>query len=71
MPDISKCHGTDCPNRDQCHRFTATPSAQQQSYFAQSPITTEDIPRAAYGFCGYFMPNDVWLKKAEAVLTGG
>ncbi len=61
MPDISMCHGTDCPNRDQCHRFTATPSAQRQSYFA---------PTIKEGFCGSFLPNALWLKKAESVLTG-
>ena len=37
MPDISMCPGTDCPKKETCYRFMATPS-DYQSYFIHSPI---------------------------------
>ena len=37
MPDITMCTGIDCPFKDQCHRYTATPS-EYQYYFADPPI---------------------------------
>jgi hypothetical protein len=37
MPDITMCDGGDCPNKDSCHRFTATPSAERQAYFTEPP----------------------------------
>lgn len=36
MPDITLCHGGDCPQKEQCYRFTASPS-MRQSYFAEPP----------------------------------
>lgn len=32
MPDISMCKNTECPLKDTCYRFTATPSEPVQSY---------------------------------------
>ena len=29
MPDISMCEGGDCPKKEQCYRFTATPCQGQ------------------------------------------
>jgi hypothetical protein len=36
MPDISMCPGDDCPLKEECYRFKATPS-EYQSYFAEAP----------------------------------
>ena len=38
MPDITMCKGTDCPQKENCYRFTATPSEYWQSYFIDPPI---------------------------------
>ena len=37
MPDISMCPGTDCPKKETCYRFMATP-CDYQSYFVEAPI---------------------------------
>jgi hypothetical protein len=37
MPDITMCKGTGCPVKDECYRFTASPS-DYQSYFVDPPI---------------------------------
>ena len=37
MPDITMCEGTGCPVKDECYRFTASPS-DYQSYFVDPPI---------------------------------
>ena len=36
MADISKCKGNDCPLKDKCYRYNATPS-DYQSYFQYPP----------------------------------
>jgi hypothetical protein len=41
MPDISMCKGEDCPIKNKCYRFTATPSQHWQSYFTESPYQKE------------------------------
>jgi hypothetical protein len=38
MSDITKCKGTDCPVKENCHRFTAKSNDIHQSYFAEPPI---------------------------------
>lgn len=37
MPDIAMCHGEDCPSKQTCYRFLATPSEYRQSYFYPTP----------------------------------
>jgi hypothetical protein len=37
MPDIAKCIGTNCPQKETCYRYTAKPS-DWQSYFSVPPI---------------------------------
>lgn len=32
MPDISMCNGTDCPIKETCYRYTATPTPHWQAY---------------------------------------
>lgn len=39
MPDITMCPGEDCPVRDSCYRFTATPH-ERQSYYMLEPIVS-------------------------------
>lgn len=38
MADITKCTGTDCPQKEKCYRFTAPKSMYRQSYFTNTPI---------------------------------
>jgi hypothetical protein len=38
MADITMCVGTDCPHKESCYRFTATPNEYRQSYFMSPPI---------------------------------
>jgi hypothetical protein len=53
MPDISMCSGAECPIKDTCYRFKATPSEWRQSYFTNPPIKED-------GTCDYFM--EIWDK---------
>lgn len=32
MPDFTMCKGTDCPDKQQCYRYTAVPDEHQQSW---------------------------------------
>lgn len=36
MPDVTMCAGTNCLEKEKCHRFTATPDTYQ-SYFMDTP----------------------------------
>jgi hypothetical protein len=36
--DITMCKGTNCPQKETCYRFTATPNEYRQSYFTEAPI---------------------------------
>lgn len=38
MPDITMCEGTNCPKKETCYRYKATPGKYRQSYFANPPI---------------------------------
>lgn len=38
MSDITMCNGADCPKKNECYRFLATPSEYRQSYFITPPI---------------------------------
>ena len=55
MPDISMCHGKDCPLKESCYRFTATPDKYWQAYFGGAPFEQD-------GKCPYYMPD--WRKEA-------
>lgn len=41
MVDIAMCEGGDCPLKESCYRFKATPSPYAQSYFAEIPYDAE------------------------------
>ena len=54
MPDITMCPGTNCPHKISCHRYTAKPCEDWQSYFTEAPIKD--------GKCEYY-----WGANAESV----
>lgn len=37
MPDITLCPGNNCPMKETCYRYKATPS-DYQSYFMETPF---------------------------------
>ncbi len=53
MPDISMCSGktdaTECPRRERCYRFTATPTPRRQAYLRP--------PLDADGTCAMYWDN--------------
>lgn len=51
MPDIAMCANQNCPKRNECYRYTATPSPTRQSYASFQPTLGSDR-------CEYFWPND-------------
>jgi len=55
-PDITKCSGKDCPHKEGCYRFTATPNEFRQSYFFTPPIDEN-------GKCDHYWgdnPETIW-----------
>ena len=56
MPDITICKGDNCPIKETCYRFTATPSKWGQSYFVEAPIKEDKT-------CDYFM--EIWRKSKQ------
>lgn len=48
--DITKCQNKNCTLRHECLRFTATPTPQRQSYFAENPKQKD-------GVCDEFWSN--------------
>lgn len=66
MPDVTMCEGRgtlpdtdddgamhECPNRDRCYRYTATPTPHRQAYFVGMPLRVGQRP----GECDYFWRN--------------
>jgi len=56
MADITMCTGTNCPVKEKCYRFTATPNELWESWFIESPITD--------GKCEMY-----WGEKSESVFN--
>jgi hypothetical protein len=50
-PDITMCQDKECPNKDKCYRFIATPDKLRQSYFTESPRLAQSSRR-----CEHFWP---------------
>lgn len=50
MPDITMCKGEECPLKETCYRYIATPTINQ-SYFVNPPFTKK-------GQCLYYW-NDI------------
>lgn len=42
MPDITMCKGEDCPLKESCYRYKATPDPIYQSYFTVIPFNSEE-----------------------------
>lgn len=58
MPDISMCDGKNCPVRDKCYRFTATPTPRRQTFAT--------YPRKPDGSCEAFWDNAAMPKSVAA-----
>jgi hypothetical protein len=50
MPDIAKCSGEGCLDKQNCYRFTAK-ADEYQSYFMTPPIKDD-------GTCEYYWDNE-------------
>jgi hypothetical protein len=64
MPDITMCKGRDCPLKNNCYRYTATPDELAQSYFSGPPVKSTlmiDEQEKSLGVitfaCAYFWNN--------------
>jgi len=63
MPDITMCQGLDCPLKKKCHRFTATPTPERQSYFIKPPYKAPLVVHHSKGTtnelggCDYYSYN--------------
>jgi hypothetical protein len=55
MPDISMCTAHSCPMKEQCYRYTATPSPMWQTYADFSPDEN--------GECDYFYQNETYKEE--------
>lgn len=61
MADITMCVGTDCPLRETCYRYTATPNEHWQSFTDFTPkletvLSWSDDTRA---YCPEHVPNAI------------
>lgn len=59
MSDITMCRGEDCPIKEQCYRYKATPNEYQQSYFYKIPYDKDKKE------CDKFWDLDVSLKNKK------
>lgn len=61
MADITMCLGTNCPYKETCYRFTATPNEYRQAYFMEPPIKD--------GECEHYWGDAevIWSKPKEIV----
>ena len=61
MSDITMCQGQDCPLRESCYRYTATPNEYRQAYFYASPRELS-LPGEA---CIEFVSNGAMMEARE------
>ena len=61
MAGITMCTGGDCPDKEECYRYTATPSNDWQSYMAppRDKIT---------GKCEFFL---IWVARPRICYQEG
>lgn len=52
MPDITMCENKECPLKDKCFRYTATPSEHIQSYSYFKPTIVD-----GKATCDWFWDN--------------
>jgi hypothetical protein len=57
MPDIAKCPGEGCLDKQNCYRFTAKAS-EYQSFFMTPPIKED-------GSCDHYWDNEGYHNKQE------
>ncbi len=50
MSDITKCKGDNCPNKENCYRYTAASDEFRQVYFLNTPYKKGEE-------CEYFWKN--------------
>lgn len=58
MPDITLCHGFECPVKEKCKRFSAKPDEHWQAYFLDPPYDKTDTS---------FKCDFYWGDGAEAI----
>jgi len=56
MPDITMCHGKECPMKEKCYRYMALAN-KYQSFFMNTPHVD--------GACESFWPIDQKLERKE------
>lgn len=54
MPDITMCNGDNCPFKETCYRYLATPSEYMQSYFMKPPFDMVDGEHV----CSYYWEHN-------------
>lgn len=52
MPDITMCHGFECPVKEKCKRFSAKPNEHWQAYFLEPPYKKTDTSFTCYYYWG-------------------
>jgi hypothetical protein len=57
LADICMCPGGDCPHKEGCYRYTATPNEYRQSMFMNIPIDKETKE------CDYYWDNTDYKRK--------
>lgn len=65
MPDISMCPGDDCPRKETCYRYTATPNQFRQSYFTKAVYDKKDTTKMT---CMYYWETEKRKGKGDNAL---
>ena len=60
--DGTMCDGKECPVKDDCYRFTATPNEYRQSYFMNSPVILHITDGEHWHSCNHFWNNEDYQK---------
>lgn len=62
MADITMCGGKECPMKENCYRFTATPNEFRQSYFMIAPVILHITDGEHWHSCHNFWNNEDYRK---------
>lgn len=57
MPDFAMCSGLQCPQKEECLRYKATPNDRWQTWFNKPPA------HEITGDCEYFIPTNEHILK--------
>jgi hypothetical protein len=68
MPDITMCHGFECPVKEKCKRFTSKPSNVWQAYFLSPPYAITDNVFECNMFWGD--TQDAIMKELMGIVSG-